>query len=379
MSFTKIRQKPGPWSVKLRASTPQSVIDMVDPRSPMGFATVFVSAVDMPAEHMTRGKSIYSGMLRGRTGRSSISGDHIGAWIGDDQGKGAWPLTNLAAIYLQDHVNQILPWIPGFSAGILPPKPGPGLLDAWVWTNDHPNGLRSFLDRVCAGSGGCEWEATDDFKLNVGTVASLYNATSPVILTSGGGGGGRDVGGPTGIRCTITEPGADVEDYANYEAYTYDNAASPDALDLTLPGRYVDPQGWSMVMKRKADYPALTDPPAAADLATANLTAVMTPHQSLDVRTDQHALLAALRVGQAVTVHAPDLGLTGTVPIAHRGLVGWGMASRVEAVTMPWQAGMGLFIQRGNGAFIRLTEHIEPEPAGARIVLGDLPRGLRRR
>ncbi len=377
MSFSKVRHGLGTWNIRLRPDTPGRLLDLASPRT-TGFATVLVTAADMPAPEVSRANSIYTGVFHTRD-RFELSGTHSVGWIGDSDGKGPWPTTGIGVLHgqlwMRQWVDEILSHTVFTPGGVWPTPATQPILKNWDWRDTEISGLLNLLTFVVTNRNS-EWEATENFEVNVGTVAALYGAAPTVVLSPLWS--GRELAGLRGVRCDVRATPS-VADYTTRLNYEFDAVETPNAVGPANPVPFVDPTGVDVNIKRRAKYSTITDEATADARAAQELADWEKVHESFRVTTDQSAVLADLRVGERVWLHDDTNGVSGSEFVAFRGHELWAAQSRIEAVDMPFESGMGLYLQRGNSEPVRFTDHVIPDGPGATIRVGDVIRSKLKR
>lgn len=366
MTVTKRVMAPGTFEVSLtsdRLPVPFSVTDnLALSGEAFGHVVIFPTRLD-PQDYSDADLldlSVYTGVYRVQTDRTTLRGTHAGAWLGDAGGKG--PVIEVLIAGNTTLVNWLAALTPTtelYAGAVTGPA---GNLD-WSVIHKTP---REAIDYVCDFF-GVEWQVTDDFVLNVGTVADLYGSTPAVIATPWWE--GRD-GELVAIRSTIAGD-LTVEDY-NTRVWLEDNAGGPAAASIVTP--YKGPRGNLVRMTRyvtdSADIVAGTGPAVA--------TAILGQHDQADrvisATTDTFCPMSDVQCGANLWCYDPDRGIYDLANEVHySGTITWPTPLRVQGITMALRDGMGVCFRDGDANWTDLSDWVAWESGSSRLELGAIP------
>ena len=365
MSVTKRRMEPGSFDVRLRPSTPVSITDQLT-FATQAFAHLIVTPAWIPPHFFSTAAnlvatSIYTGVIRVRESRLGYSGAHASILLGDEDGKGQLPEVVTTATQ-------------SFSAWMTALKP-PNVLTngsynasattlAWTWAIGQSR--RDAIDYICQTM-GYDWQVTDDLYLNGDTAANLYGAADVLLTPSMDGTGDVDY---RAVRATIGST-LTAEDYTTKTIVKDDAGAFSTSGPGTVP--FDDHLGNDYVWKRYIDGGSTVTSGTGSTVAAQQLGRFDQIDQRIRARTDVKAVMANVEVGSTVMAWDPDADVYDLNNETYwRGTLVYPLEVPVQAITMPLEEGMGVYV-RLNGAspsVVDLTPYMEWEGAGATIELG---------
>lgn len=401
MSITERRHDPGSWSIKLRSDTPSDIIDLFDTAGPAGFGTIvitdgFRSGHDLDPTTLLA-LSRYTGVFRKRElatdGTWTIGGTGLLSLLGADADQASYVQVNSSS-GSDDHRCETWASLiieggevaPGHSWTHSPlnlranPAPSPDPLVIYGITSPVDTrylSRRDLLDWLTVQYPGVEYRVFPDATISIGPRASIYDDSVRPLVARGSG---RD-------RATPGLPGViggteDLDEYA-YRVYVHrgsGNYAISDADQV----RYRDPFGRDLKPARHIEAQI---PTAWAEVyADALYGQTVEPHRTVTVNpTEDVADRDLLQVGGYLWVYAPELGVWNpSNGMLHRG--GWVYPTgvRLEAMTTPVVAGMGVYFRwwpNSTAPLVAdLTRYVVPETGTAvGLEVGSPLRPFRRR
>lgn len=367
----------GSFDVQLVDGTPQAITDAAD-MATEGFATLIVTPTWVDPTVVTVDslitRSVFSGMLTGRSDRTRLTGTHVTGWAGDPGGIG--DINERLSNVLNVGFNQWMIWgVPtALTAGAI--SNFAAVTMSW---DPIALGTRSWWDQVCAyfrsatGNGSIQWQVDDQLRVNAGTSFALYGSDLPVAMLTPDFDGWDPV--LPGVSATLTVDD-DVEDYAG-RVLLYYNTGGIGATG-SQPYREFDN---ATVTQRKR---AITD----NDVTAASATEVAAEYvgrndqsrRKLTATTNRYCAMLDVPVGFQVACWDQQNGIVDrTQKYEWRGTIASPIITSVDAVTMPLEAGMGVYLFPGAAdrlSTVDLTPWVEWESPGARIDLGGLDRSL---
>jgi|GEM_PF-6905779 len=366
----------GSFDVQLVDGTPQSVTDAAD-MATKGFSTLIVTPTWTDPTIVTAttllGRSVFTGVLFGRHDRTRLSGHHATAWAGDPSGIGeitertSNPMAFNFWTWMRNSVPSALSF--GAVADIVP---------ATTFTFDPVKiSFRSWWDQVCAwyrvatGNHSIEWQVDDQLRLNAGTGANLGYDTAVAILTPDYDGWDPVLPGVS-ADLTVVD---DVDDYISRLLFGFAGAGG---VGVSGANPYVDFNGLAVVRKRGTSDTGVTSD-AATRVAQSIVERDDQSRRKMTATTPLFAIMATIGVGQSVGCWDQQQGIIDlTQRVEWRGTIANPVYVRCMAITMPLEAGMGVYLVEGRseGIVTDLTPWVEWESPGARIDLGFLERSM---
>jgi len=403
MPVTKRMMAAGDWSIQLDPRTPYETLSSIGVTN-NGFAVLYVTDSWFDPTNLSAAtiqqQSIYTGLYRKQEGYrlTTLSGCHISGLLGDEDGKGD---LQEGTITYTSTTGQPQTWVaaccPSWaSVSSLQVSYGTsnGLAWTWHWGGDSPS-PRLALDYLATAFQGLKststpfaWMLYDDLTLllnpthNIGRVGFVC-LTDDNTFESGNWAGGLP-SSMVVLPATIANS-IDVEQYVNRgigdwgggggSAFSY-NAASPT--------NYKDPAGSNLSWKIKAEFPDATD----GSQASASMANLVDPNSGANylptITVDHFGIMASapnyeadydkLAPGDTVNVWSPDNNISDvTNPVYLRGQLVYPEQYTIQSITMPIEAGMGVYMQRSfDSAIVDITRYVQWEPPGAQIEVGGL-------
>jgi hypothetical protein len=380
MPATKRMSNVGSWSVKLRDDTPRDVTDRLTIADAQWSHLVLlpgqVEAASVTFNDLLS-MSMFTGVYRGRTGRTEFAGAHASIYLGDEQGHG--PIRESALTKAAGTFDQ---WATDIKPSSLNAGSYLTSISTLNWSTIYKT-PRQDLDYICDYfTGGAltfgqvyTWQVTDDLTLNVGAPSSFDDRT--VVLSPMAGG------------TDFSEFGVECEFTVNYDAEDYvtkviaDNGSSVG----TSSGSSVYDNALGTALEHEA-YVNDSDTVAGAlsGVAAGQRIQHDAPEWRVSARTPAFAIMANIGPGSAAYCWDIESGLytvswassTLASGIYYRGEVIQPRALYVQALTMPIEDGMGVYLHLADGSdeIIDLSPYVEWERPGATIEVGSPARRL---
>lgn len=360
----------GTWSLRLKESTPPSVLDPLENVDGKVYGHVVVTPTHIPVESVSGATLLslarFTGVYRDRPTHFEIGGPGPAAWLADEDGKGK--------IFesVESHSQSFALWV----ADVLPPSLDAGTVTAIAGTLDHdfPIGTdrREALDYVCDFFGG-EWRVNPDLTLDAGAESDLF-VTPPTSIVQRKS-GGRD-GNIVGIKATL-DLSRDFQDFTT--RVFLQGASGTGSADISPAVTSKDINGNAVEFTRYVES-ADTKTGNENTVAQAQLNRFTDPRREITLSTDTYDIGADIRAGDSIYVYDPELGLVDTAnEVQYRGETIHPVILRVFGTTWPVQQGMGCYYREPTtaGDVIDLTDFIEWETGATTIEVGALPRPSR--
>lgn len=369
MSVTERLMLPAEWSLSLQSSTPQQILEAIDPETAtFGHVLITPTRIDDldidPADLLSLSR--YTGVYRSRPSHFEIGGPGLAMWLGDEDGKG----DVVGGTYSANQ--SFVAWVTAINyaaltAGTYTAIAGPGNLDYDAIDVDR----RTLLNYVCDFY-TAEWRITPAGVLDAGPVANLFVTTPTAVVQRRSG--GRDLN-VTGIKATLNLS-------RDFEDYTTDvrlNGASTTGTATIGASPYLDLLGNPVIMRRIIDSTE-TVPAHVTAVAQAQLNRFSDPRKEITLSTDIYDLGSDIAVGDAIYVYDPELGLVDTGnEVQYRGETIHPLEIRCLGMTWPVQQGMGVYFRAPDapGTITDLTDYVVWETGASTIEVGALPRPSR--
>jgi len=359
---TKAVMAPGSFQVDLTSDAlpvPHSLTDSLRLNDyAFGHILVFPTRLD-PNDYADADLfdlSVFTGIYRLQSNRTTLRGMHVSGWLGDPNGKGQLFETAVTA-------NTTLA---AWAAALKPASVGAGTYGApgynldWSVQYETP---RKALDYV-TDYFNYEWQVTDDLLLNVNDVDTLYGAGANVIATPDFD--GRDVR-YTAIRSTF-DVDETAEEYTS-RAISVDTGGTmyaADATDVYKDGRGNDVE-WTREVSATQDNTA----GSAANLVTSEIVQWGGVIQNLGCSTDTFCVMQDVACGAYIYMYDPEKGIYDLGrEVYYAGETMFPMKRRVMSVTMQLRDGMGVVFRDGDANYTDLSDHVAWESGSSRFEVG---------
>jgi hypothetical protein len=380
MPATKRMSNVGSWNVKLRDDTPRSVTDQITLNTAQWSHLVLLPG-QIDAASVTfndlLSMSMFTGVYRGRTGRTELNGAHVSIYLGDEQGHG--PIRESALTKAAGTFDQ---WATDLKPASLNAGTYLTSVSTLNWSTIYKT-PRQDLDYVCDYfTGGAltwgqvyTWQVTDDLTLNVGAPSTF----DPRYL----------ILSPTASGTDYAYPGVECEFSVDYDAEDYVTKVIADNGSSTATSSGSNPyeNGLGGALEHEA---YINDP----DTVTGALTNVAKgqriqhdePEWRVNARTPAFAVMSKIGPGGGAYCWDVESGLYNVVWLGassasglnYRGEVIHPRLLYVQSVTMPIEDGMGVYLHLADGSdeIIDLSPFVEWERPGATIEVGSPARRL---
>jgi hypothetical protein len=369
LSVNEVKQSLGSWSLRLRDSTPKSILDQL-----AYFGHVAIVPGPVTPEALADGLltvARYVGVLREREAdeQFSIGGPGMAFWLGDEDDKGDVFETaiTLVAQTFAASVTALLP--PGGSVTA-------GTINSIAGTYDGVHQWqtpRQAIDYVTQLF-NAEWRVTGDGKLDAGTVAQLYRTTPHAILVRKQDGREMDLVSMPGLMSLDS----DVEDYttrvvllAEGEGSTISTGAADAAV---VP--YKDIHNNVVKLTRLVSESETTDTNADAR-AQLQLNRFAAARANVSLSTGFYDVKGDLSVGDYLAIYDPNSGFVDAAnELYWRGQPINPIFLRCIAMSYPIPSGWTVAYRDLNGVWVDLSPYYIPEGGDTTITVGEFSRNL---
>lgn len=374
--ITEVLDGVGSWSIKLRADTPQTVLDLfADPY----FAHLIITPTRIGTEVDVLALSRYTGVITRRkfADERELGGPGLLSWLGDGDGerggKGANFETSvvLSSDTFVDAVREVLP--DSIAEGTLNAQPSTTTQTIQAWGTP-----RDALDSICSAF-GCEYQVTPQGALNAGTEAELYpTATNPttVILPKRRGEGEDPLVKSLPLADATLD--SDRDDYTTRVIIlpSGDGVAIQPAVANLESTTYKDLHGNTIVKKRVISA-STTDVGLAPTLALAHLGRFAVQRHQLSLSTEEFDVFGTVALGETVWVQDEESSLVDLDnELRFRGEVLHPVKLRVHGLTWPVTKEMGKFVRDKDGLITDISDWVQPESGASQIDVGAFSRSL---
>lgn len=361
MSVTERLQKPGQFTVKLKANAPSSALAAVALFDHIVITPTRLLPIGGYSDANILAQAIYTGVVTGEPDVDQIVGQGLGYWLGTDDGLGDLldtKVTNTAAT-LSTWVTSLRP--SSLSAGTVTNTGTTLTYDYQYQTR------REALDHACRAM-GAEWRINPAFTLDAAAPATLHtNYTTPKAVITRKPEGTE--GTLTGLQAVDIVRATDVDGYTTkviVVGKTGDQA--PFAVGTATGANvYKDGLNNDVVMERLVNAP--TEPSANVTAYAASVLGLYSSkRQTIRLSSDTYAASLRVKVGDRVYVYDQRAGLTDSAnQITWRGELITPVLLRCLAQTWPILPGMGVYARRSGATpvYTDLTDWVEFETGAA--------------
>jgi len=370
MTITEVKQALGSWQLRLRESTPRSILDQL---SYFGHIAVLPNHVN-PAEYgdnlLTAAR--YVGVFRRRDAQNEflLNGSGMAYWLGDEDGKGDVFETavTLTAQTFAASVAALLPPSGSVISGIINSIAG-------TYTGVHRwQTPRQALDYVTSIF-DAEWRVNNNGTLDAGTIAQLYVTTPKAILMRSKS-AGRDL-------LISAFPGnqalaEDVEDYTTRVVLLAEgeggSIATGSANGPATPFNHL--HGGDIKVVRLVSE-SETSSANAATRAQLALSQFQGKRQAVTLSTDAFDIKGDFAVGDYLNVYDPNNGfIDPSREVYWEGQPINPVALRCVEMTWPVPEGWTVAFRTVDGAWLDLSPYYAPESGETTVVVGALNRSV---
>lgn len=368
----------GGWSVKLKESTPQSVLDELD-LDTRAFSLIAITpgrlevgALSAYTPASVRAVARYVGVYRSQPDKFTIEGASLAILLGDENGKGPFLTTGYSrsAGTLSQWIGDILTGNPnGISSGTIT-NTGTTQTAQYQYVT-----VRQALDAICLAT-SASWRINPTLTLDAASAGTLFVSTPTVMAMRGGNGTDPNI---IGIRAIEFDAGGDVEDYATAVIVIARGTGAPSVVTNTLLGiQYYAPDGATIDMARLLDSSNIT-PTDASNIGANEVGKTRYVRRTLSIVTDDYDIRGKVAPGDLMYVYDPtEDGLSSTSLVQFRGNDTYPAAMRVYGYEWPVLSGMGVYLltSESSSRIIDLTDWVIPEDGMTRIEVGAQDRTL---
>ena len=355
---------PGDWAVQLKATTPHSILRMLDIDT-AGFGHIVITPAQVPGNAYTKANlldvGVYTGVYKGAADLRALRGSGLASWLGDEDGKGdilSSAVTKAAGTFVQ--------WVTDLVPSSLTAGTYTAIAGTLNWSAQYMS-RRDALSYVCDYFDG-EWRIAGDGTVSVGTVADLYGSDPVAIFTPWFD--GRESPTMAGIRGTIGKE-EDLDDWTS-KVYVKDAAGAYGSSTIGS-NPYEDLNGNAAVKERYVDGSSTVTSGTASSVAAGQLGRFDEVRRRLRITTDTFCFPALVDVGSYVWAFDPDNGVyteSSSNQVQYRGQLMWPKKVRVYDASWPIRQGMGVYFIDHDDAITDLSLHVEWESGDATIGVG---------
>jgi hypothetical protein len=375
MPATKTHMANGTFRVRCKDGSPQAVRSVID-MAAASFAHVVITPTPIDANSVDVAtlfdKSIFTGVVFRNDDGLTLEGHHVTSWLGDPGGngdineRGSATLTKTFKQWFTYILSEQLALTGGAIDDIVP-----GTTMAWDPRALLPREMFDYVItyfRAATGNPSIEWRVRDDLGVNAGTAAYLYTESARVMLTP-------DYAGPDpvcpGIESDLSFTD-DVEDYATRQLLYYSGATGVNGTATTWR------DGFNNLVRRKRKT---TDENITGANAASHAASLIDQYdqirRQLTATTLRPAIMMDVPCGCYVYAWDQGKGISNqAIQVPWRGTVASPILTRALEVTMPIEAGLGVYLIRNGTAISDLTSWVEPERPGATLKLESIDRRL---
>lgn len=362
MPVTKAVMAPGSFQVDLTSDAlpvPHSLTDALRLEDyAFGHILVFPTRLD-PNDYADADLfdlSVFTGIYRLQSNRTTLRGMHASGWLGDPNEKGALYETTITAN------TTLAAWAAALKPASLYAGTygSPGYNLDWSVQYQTP---RKALDYV-ADHFDYEWQVTDDLLLNVDDPDNIYGAGADVIATPSFD--GRDVR-YTAIRSTF-DVDETAEEYTT-RAISIDTGGTAYTADAVAV--YKDGRGNDVIWRREVSATQDNTAASANNLTTSEIVKWGGVIQNLGCSTDTFCVMQDVPCGAYIYTYDPEKGIYDLGREVHyAGEIMFPMKRRVMSVTMQLRDGMGVVFRDMNAVYTDLSDHVAWETGSSRFEVG---------
>lgn len=371
MAIQDVLGRLGQWSIKLRKDAPPSVVAGLE-----WFGHVAVVAGRLnPVEHgdylLEKGVARYVGILRDvvvstvdDSSQATLSGVHVTAWLGDEDGKGdaiEAPGITITAQTFPNAIRALLPAGGAVTEGTL----FSGIVGTYSGSHVYQS-PRAAIDYV-AGLMDAEWRVNNDCTLDAGPASALY-VTDPTAMIVR-----RDLAGydhqfkalPGSLESTRS-----AKDFTSRVVIVAQALAGGTADIATNP--FKDMHGNAVRMTRIVDETTDTVSTNAAARAQSTLNLWSGIRRALRLSATEFDIAGDFQAGDVVWCYDPDAGIADTdYEMEFRGRLIQPMPVRVRELSWPVTEGHTVAYRNSDGEWTDLTRWVEWESGQSEIVVSD--------
>lgn len=381
MSVKEVSQALGDWSVELKASTPQSIID--DIRSEFfGHICIVPGRVDVRqygdallSPSVARYAGVYRGVDRRSKNSRTLSGAGMALWLGDEDNKGRIfesPLVIDTSTFA-DAITAAVPSGGNVQLGTVYAGVAGTITVTFQWKSQ-----REVIDYICqtmsTESFPVEWRMNSDGTLDAGRVQDLYVTTPQALIMA------KFAADEIGMKALIGEAalGSDVYDYTTRTVLLAEgDGGSVYTGSADLAGvPYVDLFG-NTIFRTRLISESDTSSENADARAQLQLNRFSSTRNAVSLSTKNYDIKGALKVGDYVYVYDPASGFYDTNnETVFEGVPIHPISLRCVEIDWPIEFGWTVAFRKGDGTWVDLSDYYVPEGGDSTVVVGDFSKSL---
>jgi len=380
----------GSWSIRLRPSTPKTVIDALDLNDESArYATLVITQARLDPNNVSaasiRAAACYVGITRTRTSELEIGGAGVAILLGDEDDKCEQPTAavTFSGTTLSTALDSYLP-TNGITKGTVT-NTGTNITDVIPGYVARRKIIQQIVDK-CGG----EWRLTTDtsgnIDLDAAVNATLFGSTPPAMVIETDG--GREPG-IIGLQAVNIDQAHDIEDFATkqYVLARADGGVSVGSATSGASTSYFN--GTAIKMEAVTDS-SDTDGTNANTVASLLLGSRQTIKRNISVSVNALDIVgktwgpsststANVRCGDSIYIYDPLNNLYDTAnQVQYRGETYSPLKTRIYGITWPVLGGMGVYLLTADSSptVIDLSDWYEPESGSATIEVGAQARSV---
>ena len=358
MSVTERLQKPGQFTVRLRAGALASLGYQVEKFDHIVITPNRLNPIGAFSDANVLDAAMYTGVITAKPDVDQFVGHGLAFWLGTDEGLG-----DLLDAKVSNTAGTLSTWV----SSLRPASLGAGTVTNTgnTLTYDYQYvSRREAMDHMCRAV-GANWRINPDFTLDAAAPATLFtNYTTPKAVITRKPEGSE--GATTGIQGVDIVRGTDVLGYTTKVIVigkTGDGAAVATG-SATQATSYKDGLNGSVVMERFVNAPAEPAANVAAYAQSVLNLFSATQRQSVKLTSSTYAASLRVKVGDRVYVYDQRAGLTDSAnQLTWRGELITPVILRCKAITWPILRGYGVYARRtgATSTYIDLSDWVEYE------------------
>jgi hypothetical protein len=351
MTVSQRLMKPGSFRVQLKPGVPFSISSRVDVLDHIVITPARLTPLGSFADADILNAAIYTGVVIDRPGRTAIDGCDPSWWLGTTTGRGVitspTAVSSSSAITLSAWLALVLPFN-GITVGTVTNTSTTSRAGRYQWMTH-----REALDGICQAA-GAEWRIRPNFTVDAAVSSTLFATADPnVVVTRRRG--GRE-GGRYGLEAELLSQGRNATNIATGATAVGSSGSSTatQAIGFVTPANGTPDLGMLVDARSEDTNLAAT---AAAVLASAGSLKT-----SLNVSAKSHNIPLRVKPGDGLYVFDPEAGIVDAAnQIIYRGELITPMKLRVQALTWPIEAGMGVYLRKSGTTptYVDLTDWVQ--------------------
>lgn len=378
MTVTEIKQALGQFSIRLRADTPQEILDALPYFSLVAVTPGRLNPVQTGDNLLDSAR--YVGVLRGRADASDSATELFGAgmafWLGDEDDKGDVFVNpvSVASASFANAIRAVLPPSGSILEGTLHAIPGSGTFTSTFQYQTPRKALTYITDTYGTETYPVSWRVNGNGTLDAGRDLDLFVTDPATILVRRDGGRDMFTRGYQGNMGL----GLDVEDYTTEVVLLAEGeGAATVTASASQATPFLDRYGNTLKLVRLISE-SETSAGNAQARATLQLNRFRNARPEVELSTADYDVSGDLAVGDVVAVFDPAAGFVDLErEMWWRGQPINPVALKVVELTWPVPAGWTVALRSSlDGAWLDLSDWYVPEGGSTTIKVGDLSRAL---